>query len=190
MTGVQTCALPISDLGGKPVAVSVRVTTRHAEQDDKAGADLCHDSPVDRDVCLGDALANGPHVRGIIAHAPRGGGTVRACAATRPRAPATRLEVLARAAPPGWGCFTHHPLRSSLRLNCARGADTAGPNLRRLLGGVRPVLVLVEVEDARRVVLVLRAEGARQLVVAVRLRLLALLLEGAAERVVGVVVVR
>src|SRR4029077_13145540 len=104
--------------------------------------------------------------------------------------PANRLEVLARAAPPGWGCFTHHPLRSSLLLNCAPRSDVAAPNLRRLLGGVRAVLVLVQVEDARRVVLVLWAEGARQLVVAVRLRLLALLLEGAAERVVGVVVVR
>src|SRR6185437_8643454 len=77
--------------------------------------------------------------------------------------PATRSEVLARAAPPGWGCFTHHPLRSSLLLNRAPRADAAAPNLRRLLGGVRSVLVLVQVVDARRVMLVLWAEGARQL---------------------------
>src|SRR6188768_40632 len=49
-------------------------------------------------------------------------------------------------------------------------------------------LLAVQVEDARGVVLALRPERARELVVAVRLGVLALLLERTPERIVRVVV--
>src|SRR6266508_776225 len=90
----------------------------------------------------------------------------------------------------GGGCHPP-PTTATISPKRARVGHASAPNLCRLLPLVRIGLLAccsIEIEDARRVVLVLRAQRARQLVVAVGLRFLALLLQRAAQRVVRIVI--
>src|SRR5205823_14562813 len=73
-----------------------------------------------------------------------------------------------RARPHPGGGRTLHPLRSTIPAISARVTAAVVPIVRRLVPVVRGGLV--QVENARRVVLVLRTQGAGELVVAVCLR--------------------
>src|SRR6266516_1048530 len=96
-----------------------------------------------------------------------------------------------RARPRPGGGNTHHPLRSTIARISVRVGDGCAPILCRLLAAVRGrffVLVPVEVEDARCVVLALRPQRRGELVMPVRFGLSALLLERPAERVMRIVI--